>query len=48
MLYNDGKYGFVYITYKPLRMMRVSAKYLALSRGDIADNQIGGQFDFIF
>ena len=48
MLYNNGKYGFVYITYKPLRMMRVSAKYLALSRGDIADNQIGGQFDFIF
>ena len=48
MLYNNGKYGFIYMTFRPLRVLRVSAKYLVLKRGDVTDSQIGGQFDLSF
>jgi len=48
MLYHDGEYGFIYMTFRPVPMLRVSTKYLLLNRGDVTDSQIGGQFDFSF
>jgi hypothetical protein len=48
MLYERGFYGFVYVTYQPIRGIRVSAKYSAVNRDGETDKKMGGQVDCSF
>jgi len=45
MLYDDGSYGFVYLSVKPVRVLSVSAKYSVLKKGDVYDKLLGAQID---
>lgn len=48
MLYNNGDYGFVYLSLRPIRRIRLSMKYAFVNRESVSDRQAGGQFDFVF
>jgi len=45
MLYNEGKYGFVYCSFKPMRHLQLSFKYSVLKRDSFLTKQFGCQLD---
>ncbi|MBE0433295.1 helix-hairpin-helix domain-containing protein [candidate division WOR-3 bacterium] len=48
MLYNNGDYGFVYLSIRPIQRIRLSMKYAFVNRESVSEKQAGGQFDFMF
>ncbi len=45
MLYDQGSYGFIYVSVRPMRMLNVSAKYSAVAKENISDRKFGAQLD---
>ncbi len=45
MLYYKGDYGFIYASFKPVRLFKVSAKYSLVKRNAVSKKQLGCQLD---
>jgi hypothetical protein len=47
MLYEKGEYGFVYLSLRPMHVMKFGIKYSQVRRGEYNDKKIGAQLDII-
>ena len=45
MLYDQGSYGFIYVSVRPIRMLNVSAKYSVMAKEDTSHRKFGAQLD---
>jgi len=48
MLYYKGSYGFMYLSFRPVRNIKLSMKYSLVSRDSASDRRISGQVDLGF
>ena len=48
VLFERGQYGFVYVAFRPIHGIKVSAKYVAVSRNEETDKKLGSQIDCSF
>jgi hypothetical protein len=48
MLYDKGNYGFIYLAFRPIQRIRLSAKYSKVKRDTFTAQHMGGQIDFSF
>ncbi len=47
MLYYKGDYGFVYLSFRPIRNVKLTMKYSTVKRDSVRDRRAGGQIDFV-
>ncbi len=45
MLYYDGDYGFIYVSFKPIDLFKISGKYSVVNRDTLSIKQFGAQLD---
>ncbi|GAH42406.1 unnamed protein product [marine sediment metagenome] len=45
MLYYKGNYGFIYISFKPIDMLKVGLKYSVVNRDTLLLKKLGCQID---